>query len=358
MAYKQSYEAVGRLFGRDYIKLLGRHLDAAGILVSPEAFAGLYMLLSAAVCALLAIAFVNVYELRMLLFKFALLVAEPLVVAFSSTIPILAFIFSVLIAFSVLGVLAYVGVLMMADARRKTVEDCLPDFLVLCAANVRAGMTIDQAMWYSAKPEFGILSSEVNVVAKRTFGGVPFARALDSLQVRFDSKTLRRTVLLIKQGLASGGRMAEILERTAQDARDMQIIRQEIAASLLMYVIFIAFAVVIGTPFLFGVAAKLVVIMESVFTQLPDTSNLTSVGGMTLIHPQAPIISSGQFQIFVLLSSIVTAICSSLMIGAIQNGNARAGIRYLPFMLIAGTVVFLLVSTFLDLFMGRISGGV
>ena len=353
----QSYETIGRLFGRDYLKSFGRLLEAAGILVPAEAVAGLYVLVSLAFTILLSLILVNVPELTQAMFRFSLLLFRPIVVQFAQFVPFLAAVISFVFAFSIIAIVIYVAITLMADSRRKSVEDILPDFLVICASNVRAGMTIDQAMWYSAKPEFGLLAQEVNVVAKRTFGGVPFARALDHLATRFNSKIVKRTVLLIKQGLASGGRMAEILERTAQDARDMQIIRHEIAASLLMYVIFIAFAVMLGTPFLFGVASKLIVVMEGVFSQIPDVSGATSYTGFIAFKPQPPIITSEQFQVFVIISSIVTAICSSLMIGAIQNNNAREGIRYLPLILIVGTIVFFAVSAFLDIFLVRIKGG-
>ena len=82
------------------------------------------------------------------------------------------------------------------------------------------------------------------------------------LSMRFDSKALRRSISLIKQGIASGGEMAQILERTAEDSRAMQILAKEIYASLLMYVIFIVFAAAIGTPFLFAVSTKLISILE------------------------------------------------------------------------------------------------
>ncbi len=216
-------------------------------------------------------------------------------------------------------------------------------------------MTVDQALWQAAKPEFGLLSDEVEVVAKRTFGGVPFAEAIGHLTEAIDSKIVRRTVTLIKQGLASGSKIAIILERTAQDARDMQIIKQEISASLLMYVIFIVFAAAFGTPFLFGVSAKLVFMMEGVFSQIPDAE---MQGGFTstFIQPQTPIVSSEQFTVFVMISLLITSISSSLLIGIIRKGNQREGIKYLPFILAVGCVIFFVVIEVVGKFVSGMGG--
>jgi len=260
----------------------------------------------------------------------------------------------VLLASGVVCLGAYISLLLMADERRRKVEDVLPDFLSLSAANVRAGMTIDQAMWYAAKPEFGILSDEVSTVAKKAFGGVPFNQAVDNLSERFNSKAVRRTVALIKQGIASGGKLADILERTAEDTRQMQTLRKEITTSLLMYVIFIVFAGAIGTPFLFAISGKLVAIIEGVFSTSQFADAASSGYSSTLVTPTAPLISSSDFFIFTMLSCIMTAVFSSLIIGVIAKGSKKDGISYLPILLIGSLLIFFLMGYLLDTLLSNI----
>lgn len=351
------YDLIGRFFGRNHILRFAAFLKAGGFKISAERFAGLYVVISILTSLLVAFLFLFLEPLRTQVFKLSLFALAPLVVNFSFFVPAFTIASSFILVFAFIALLSYVIIQLSADSRKANVEQNLPDFLILAAANSRAGMTIDQALWHAAKPEFGILSEEVKVVAKRTFGGIPFDEAIDHLSRSFDSKIIRRTVSLIKQGLASGSRIAVILERTASDARDMQIIKRDIAASLLMYVIFIVFAATIGTPFLFAVSAKLVLLMEEVFSQIPASVDTSSVGTSLFIQPQPPIVSSNQFFIFVLISLIVTSISSSLLIGVIQKGNRRAGLKYLPMILIVGVVLFFVVLEFIGNFITGLGGG-
>ncbi|MFH0927348.1 MAG: type II secretion system F family protein, partial [Candidatus Micrarchaeota archaeon] len=315
------YDSIGRAFGRERMRAFSEFLSSGGFKLSAERFAGLYVVISTLLSILVAFLFIAFSGLSAYVFRLCILAFKPLLLLTPLFVPVFTILLSFAIVFFLIALFGYVFVLLSADRRRNQVEEALPDFLILAAANSRAGMTIDQALWHAAKPEFGILADEVQVVAKRTFGGVPFNESIDYLSKVVDSKIMRRTVALIKQGLASGSKIAVILERTAQDARDMQIIKRDIAASLLMYVIFIVFAAAVGTPFLFAVSAKLVMLMEQVFAQIPTASQAPSMGATSFIQPQAPIVTSDQFLIFVLISLLVTSISSSLLIGVIQKGN-------------------------------------
>jgi len=348
------YEMLGRIFSRGTTRQLGHLLESAGMDFVPEAFAGFIVVLCALSSVLTYLLFVGVAPLRSALFKLALMVAPNLTVASPGFLTAFAALFSIALASGIICLAAYVSLLLMADERRRRVEDVLPEFLSLSASNVRAGMTIDQAMWYAAKPEFGILSDEVSTVAKKAFGGVPFNTAIDHLTERFNSKAVRRTVALIKQGIASGGKLADILERTAEDTRQMATLRKEIATSLIMYVIFIVFAGAIGTPFLFAISGKLVAIIEGVFSA-HQFSDISSSGYSTsFILPQKPLITSSEFFIFTVLCCIMTAVFSSLIIGVISKGSKKDGMAYLPFLLIGSLVIFFVMGFLLDTLLSNI----
>jgi len=348
------YEMIGRIFSREQTRQIGHLLEASGMGFVPEAFAGFIVMLCALTSALAYFLFVGVVPLRSVLFKLAIMVSPGISSSSPGIMVAFTAFFSAVLASGIVCLASYVILLLMADERRRRVEDVLPEFLSLSAANVRAGMTIDQAMWYAAKPEFGILSEEVATVAKKAFGGVPFNTAIDHLSERFNSKAVRRTVALIKQGIASGGKLADILERTAEDTRQMAILRKEIATSLIMYVIFIVFAGAVGTPFLFAISGKLVGIIEGVFSA-HQFSDISSSGySSSLIIPQKPLITSSEFFIFTLLCCIMTAFFSSLIIGVISKGSKKDGMAYLPVLLIGSLVIFFLMGFLLDTVLANI----
>jgi pilus assembly protein TadC len=343
------YEVIGRLFSRSHMRQLGSLLESSGVGIIPEAFAG-FMVIVCVLASLLAyLLIIAVEQFRGFLFKLGSFISFDLMLSSPTFFTIIAVITSVLAAAGGICLAVYVVLLLMADARRRQVEEVLPDFLSLSASNVRAGMTIDQAMWYAAKPEFGILSTEVSMVAKKSFGGVPFNTAIDYLSERFNSKPVRRSVALIKQGIASGGQLADILERTAEDSRQMQLLRKEISTSLLMYVIFIVFAGAISTPFLFAISGKLVAILEGVFSNLPSHSPTTMAGvSGPYIMPTKPLVSSAEFFLFTILTSAMTAIFSALIIGVISKGSKRDGMPYIPVLLLFSLLVFFAVSWALE----------
>jgi len=343
------YEMIGRLFSRQEMRKLGSLLEASGTDFVPEAFAGFILVLCIALSMLCYLIFSSFPVFRSFVFKLSTFISLDLTVSSPLFAHLIIVVFSIAIAAGGVCMIAYVALLLMADSRRRKVEEVLPDFLSLSASNVRAGMTIDQAMWYAAKPEFGILSIEVATVAKKTFGGVPFNQSIDYLSERFNSKSIRRSVALIKQGMASGGQLADILERTADDTRQMEVLKKDISASLLMYVIFIVFAGAIGTPFLFAVSGKLVAILEGVFATLPTQPAGSSLGGYaSFAVPTKPAVTSSDFFLFTLLSCAMTAIFSSLIIGVISRGSKRDGVPYIPFLLLASLLIFFVMGFVLD----------
>lgn len=344
-----AYEAIGRLLSRERMRALGRFLDMAGVNVIPEAFTG-FLAVSCLLISVLSTLIIVGTDLYVRFGVFVLIFANGLQAdptAFTLVTVFFIFLVSLVFVTAAIALLVYIVLILRADARSRHVELVLPDFLTLAAANVRAGMSIDQAMWYAAKPEFGLFSKEVELVAKRAFGGEPFNHALDRLATRFNSKSVRRAVALIKQGLASGGEMAEILERTAEDARNMQLIGKDISASLLMYVIFIVFASCLGTPFMFAVANRLIFMLGGVFAQLPPSSELPATG---FLKPSPPTITSEDFFLFTIATTILTSIFASVIIGVIQTGSKKQGLKYVPFFILATLAMFFITSAILDVF--------
>ncbi len=333
------FDRIGRFLPRGIIREVSRFLDMAGMVGEAEGALGTIAFLSVAFGLILFL--ISVFAT-----DYLLLFSQP----FAGAGEIAADIVGGLIMFIVIEIVAVIAVSMIfyaylivqIDARKRELEAVLPDFLQLSAANVRAGLPIEQALWRAATPEFGILSKEVQNAMKRTFSGESIADSLTYLSGRFNSKYLQRTASVLKFGIASGGEIGEILERTASDLRKMQIMYKEASSSMVMYVIFITFAALIGAPFLFAVSYKLIATLGAVWAHIPTGQNFQSFGLISFSPPQ---ISAEDFKVFIVVATIITSLFASFILAVIRSGSARDGLTLLPFFLIAGLgFLFLFIS--------------
>jgi Flp pilus assembly protein TadB len=345
MTQQSVFETVGRLFfTRSRVKKLDKQLNTAGIDIPVEGFAG-YLALNIIVIGVVLAFALFMYKPVLLavtgIIKSLFYIALPEILVF-----LLLLIFS--LAFCYLSGLAFLStyLILRTDDRRTKLENAMPDFLVLVASNLKAGMTLDQAMWYSAKPEFGLLADEVKRVIKSAFSGESLENALDRLKERFDSRLFTRTINLIKQASSTGGELTDVLERTAQDARNTLIMKKEISASLVLYEIFVLFAAVVGTPFLFSVATRLITVFEKISPQIPTGggSSVGIFGYMNELTFSGPIITSQEFIMFSIPTIFITALFSSFIVSIIRTGSKGEGLKYFPFVLVASFIVYWLVD--------------
>ncbi len=342
MANESIFESAGRLFfSRERIRKLEGELNTAGVNMPADSFAGyvsLNVIVVTVFLAMLMLLYQPVNDAIVEAFAQIADIPYPLIALF-----VLALSFMTVYLATMMLISSYI--LMKAEDRRNKLETTLPDFLTLVASNIKAGMTLDQAMWYSAKPEFGLLSTEVKAVIKSSFSGESLSSTLDFLSARFDSKVFKRTILLLKQATATGGELTDVLERTADDVRNSIIMKKEIAASLVLYEIFVLFAAVVGTPFLFAVASKLIAVFERIAPQAGSVSGATG-GPFTVfsaIRFEGAVISSEHFFLFSIPTIFVTALISSFIVSVIRSGSESQGMKYFPFVLAGSYMVYWLV---------------
>jgi flagellar protein FlaJ len=338
------YETIGRLLSRKKIKAIERALGGAGVMIPAESFVGFFLIVGALASLFVFLIFLHISAVPRFIYALSPgLFLPDFLLIFISLIAAIA------ITFGATFLAFWAVILLQTEARKSAVEEVLPDFLTLMAANIRSGMTIDQAMWYAAKPEYGLFSIEVRRVVKNAFSGEAIEKSLDRLDARFNSRVLHRTLLLLKQALATGGETAEILEETAQDARDVAMHKKDIASTLLVYIIFLVFASSVGAPFLFSVSKTLIGVLASAFAYMP-AGGMESSGVFTsfLITPSAPSVSTDEFFWFSMALVFVTSLIGSLLLGIVQAGSKTQGIKFFPFMLGASYAVYFLVSSALE----------
>lgn len=234
--------------------------------------------------------------------------------------------------------------------RRVGVEDVLADFLQLTSANIRAGMPIDRALWYAVRPQFGVLATEVEIVAKETMGGEDLEGALKRFAEKYDSLMLRRSINLLVEGIAAGGEIGDLLNKIAIDIQESRIMKKELSANVTTYVIFISFATIVAAPLLFALSSHLLFIVSNLMLKLDVPSGITTFS----INLSGAGMSIKDFRIFAVTCLIITSYFSSVIIATIKKGEIKAGIKYIPIFIISTIALFLIFSVVISKLFGSI----
>lgn len=268
-------------------------------------------------------------------------------VLFSLSIGLAAFFIATIMGFGALSTafgllssiaafaLLYLSFVMVADSRGREIDLMLPDCLQLISANIRAGMTVDKAIWLSARKEFGILEEEIRKVGARTLGGKPIKAALQEMTLSIKSDTLERTITLIIDGIESGGELAKLMDEISNNIIVRQTLRKEINSNVMMYSLFIMFAAVIGAPMLFAVSLYFIEMTSKMWTVQTIPSE-----GMGIFKMNGPQISPDELFFFSVAAIALTTFFASLIIGLIQHGQEKRGLKYIPFFMGAALAIF------------------
>ena len=237
--------------------------------------------------------------------------------------------------------------------RRMKLEEVLSDYLQLVAANVGAGLPIDQSLWYAIRERFGVLAEEMEIVAKKTMIGFDLNEALLELTKKYDSKVLERSVTVLIEGLDAGGEVSSLISKISWNIKENQLMQKEIAADVTTYAIFIIFASLIIAPILFALSHRIIVVIGNIMSQI-DLSNVGSMGTKLPITNIGQGISAADFRIFALISIIVGSFFSAITVAAVKTGSEKSGFKYLLIYLGVALAIFFLTSLLLTSLFGDI----
>ncbi len=343
-----NFEIIGRIFPRKFVKSIDAKLQRAGLEWYAEEFLGLLIIVS----LLLTLAMIFSVFAFAPLEKFFVFLSTSLFgknadsgsLAFGLLVSLVSF----LVMLSFVALFAWMYLDYKEEQRRTEIERHLPDYLMLIAANVKAGVLIEHAIWDAAKPEFGLLSVEMERIAKLAIGGKSFPEILQMFNQRVGSRAINQLVYLLEESMAAGGEIAKVLEQTAAEMRRLTMLQRDISSSLLMYGIFVLFAAIVMTPLLFALSYNLVVMLTKVFAKVPPyRMNL----GVSAISFTSPKITADAFFWFSVVAVIFTSLSSMMIYGILRNGNYLSGIRLFPAVVILTLVLFMLmIDTFSKMF--------
>ncbi len=251
----------------------------------------------------------------------------------------------------VLWVLFYIVVDLKIFKRKIDIEDVLPDYLQLTAYNIKAGMTVDRALWYAVRPRFGVLANEIETVAKETMRGEDLKAALQKFADKYDSVLLKRSISLLIEGIEAGGEIGDLLNKIALNIQETKLMRREMAANVTTYVIFISFATVAAAPVLFALSGILIKVITNLGSSLGDVGTASSSAGFAISFSGTGI-NYNDFKIFAVISLIITSFFSSVIIATIKMGSAKLGFKYIPVFIVVTVTLFFIAENILGKMIG------
>ena len=256
-----------RLVGRNVSRFLSSELDLSGLKIGVNDFLGM-----AIIGWMLILIVMSIVALELMHLGFAL--------AFLVGIGV-----STIYEVSLYSILEF-----KIEERKDFVENALPDYLQLTAANMRSGVTLSRAMIMAVRSEFKYFGDDINILGRQLYAGDTMSNAFRQLTNKYRSITLKRTVRVILEAEQYGGGLADLLNQIGKDLRGQHIIQKEVSGQLFMYTIFIAFAALVGAPTLYGLTNQMIGVTTKVWSQINigGLSSSGSIGGsfIKLSKPQ------------------------------------------------------------------------
>lgn len=238
----------------------------------------------------------------------------------------------------------------LAESQKiKTMEVVFPDFLQLISSNLKAGIPIDKAIVISSRKEFSPLDEQINQFGRDIVTGKPVELAMKEMSIRIGSEKISKTINLIITGMRSGGNLATLLEQTSANLKERQYVEKRAASNIIMYIILILFAVGVGAPILFSLSTVLVGVLTKILGGIPEVqTSIATPFAFTSIS-----ISSTFITYFAVFFITTIDILGSMVIGLVQKGEEREGLRYaIPLIVISLTVFFALKFVLASYFSG------
>jgi pilus assembly protein TadC len=229
---------------------------------------------------------------------------------------------------------------LMIYNRTKRLEEILPYFFDNLSSNLKSGMSFDNSLFMSIKPEFGILADEISIAAKKVMTGHDIENALYEFAVKYDSPMLKRSVELIISQLKEGGAVCDIIDKITSNLKSTRELKQEIVTSVYSYILFISIIVMIISPILFALSQNLFEIIKNVVNVL--ASSMGDASNTIGFSVKEINITKEVFRWFSVIALAIIAIFASMVVSIIEKGNIKSGVKYIPMYIISSQIVYII----------------
>ncbi|MEM5821283.1 MAG: type II secretion system F family protein [Candidatus Aenigmatarchaeota archaeon] len=272
---------------------------------------------------------------------FSLIIASLTLFIFKN---LLIFILSFLVGFIFFIFLLYLSY----ENSKKQVEYILPEFISLLSSNLKSGMTLEAAIVSSCRKEFGLVDKIFRRIGKEVYSGKPIEEVLDRYSQKYKIDVLQRFLYILKEGIKKGSKISDLLFEISEDLRTRNVLKKELSAIVNLYVMFIFFAAAFGMPVLFGITTYFVQTIQTIApkefeAKMPINIPLSFKG----IN-----IDVNFMRNFAIIMIFITSLFSSMMLGALKEGNEKVGLKYFPLIFTIAILLFFALQFVISQIMG------
>jgi archaeal flagellar protein FlaJ len=265
------------------------------------------------------------------------IMGKNLILIFSLSFIIWLIIQGILISLFFLTVYFYFNVKIFQ--RTTLIEKHLPDFLVLVSTNIKGGLSLEQAMWSSIRPEFELLAEEMTLVSKRVMTGDELVESLQEFANKYDSPNLQKNLELIIGEIKTGGKIVKVIDKIVVNLKKSKSLKQEMAASTVSYIIFIGAIVIVISPALFALSYQLLNIIVGFTSSIGNSFASSNVGINLNFNGEVDTANFRRFSVFALITISTGA---SIIISIIEKGDFRNGLKYIPIFAFSSVIFYLI----------------
>lgn len=233
-------------------------------------------------------------------------------------------VFAVIISTGIYGFYTF-----LHERKVHKIDDRFPDFVRDLAEFRRAGMTFTKAIIHASKGNYGLLTPEIQNIARQISWGNSVEKALESFSKRVNTKLIKRTVYLIIEASRSGGSVADVLDAASKDSRELKFIESERRAGMLSYV-----AVVYVSMLVF-----LMVIVILCKTLIPAMIG-EGQGGLANVMGAAGTIKQYDITFAFFITTIIQGAGMGVVTGVFEEGKITAGIKHIFIMVFITWSIF------------------
>jgi archaeal flagellar protein FlaJ len=209
------------------------------------------------------------------------------------------------------------------------IDSVFPDFVRDLAASRRAGMTFTNAILFTSKGNYGLLTNEIKKIAQQISWGSSIEDALTNFAKRINTKSVNRTISLIIEASRSGGNVAEVLDVAANDSRELKLMEAERKVNMASYVIVIYVAMFV----FMAIIAMLAGVFIPTITGEEAQGLSTTIGGTGLIS-QAAIVQVFYF------ATLVQSMGTGLVAGIFEDGNVHSSVKHVFILVFISWLLF------------------